>query len=118
VVEKDAKECERLADRIGKELREKHDTAEIALLQAKALYNATVVEKDAKECERLADRIGKELLSRHNTAEIALEQARALVLFAVKLDDEEKLEIYQRVQTLLAPYGLSFDDLIRPSGPQ
>jgi len=114
VVEESAKERERLADRIGTELLSKYPTAEIALAQAKALMNATVVEQSAKERERLADRIETELLSKYPTAEIALAQAQALVQFGARLDEEEKLvELFQRIQTLLAPFGLSWEDLTR-----
>jgi hypothetical protein len=51
VGEQDAQRCEELAERISK-LRDRHDTAEIALMLAKALLNATVGERDAQRSRR------------------------------------------------------------------
>jgi hypothetical protein len=58
-------------------LSDRHGTSEIALLQAKALVNATVVEADPRQRQALAARIG-EILLRHETPEIAELYARAI----------------------------------------
>jgi hypothetical protein len=62
--------------RIG-QLRASHDTAEIALLEAHALCDATVGEPDLQWREVLAVRIGQ-LRASHVTTEIALLEAQAL----------------------------------------
>jgi hypothetical protein len=96
IFEPDPNQRMAIADRIGK-LREKHDTAEIALVEAVALANVAVGGGDQKDRTELddqledvklvmkaaealttaiADRVGK-LREKHHTAEIAFVEAAA-----------------------------------------
>ncbi len=103
-VEPDPRQVEALANRIG-ELLARHDTPEIALRQAEALYNATVGEPDPRQVEALANRIG-ELLTRHDTSEIALEQAKALFNVTVGEPDPRQVEaLANRIGELLSRHN-------------
>ena len=73
-----ATQCSGVGTNAMTTLAARHDTAAIALEQARALVNAATVEADPRQREVIADRIG-ELRARHDTADIALEEARALV---------------------------------------
>ena len=95
-----ATQCSGVGTNAMSTLAPRHDTADIALEQARALVNASTVEADPRQREVIADRIG-ELRSRHDTADIALEQARALVNAAtVEADPRQREVIADRIGEL------------------
>ena len=87
-VQPDPAHCDALAGQIGL-IRGEHDTAEIALEQAKALRNATVGQPDPAHREALAGQIGL-IRGEHDTAEIALQQAKALLSASVVQPDPDR----------------------------
>jgi hypothetical protein len=93
------KERRRVLDTQIRELLEQHNTAEIALVRAKALANQAVGEPWG--LEGWVKAIGK-LLERHNTAEIALCQALVLYNATVAAPDMHPcLALAERIGKLL-----------------
>jgi hypothetical protein len=103
-VEPNPRQCEALANRIGK-LLDRHDSLAIALAQAQALFNATAGEPDPRQCEARANRIS-ELLDRHDSPAIALAQAQALHnATAVEPDPRQHEALANRIGELLVRHN-------------
>lgn len=86
-------------------LRDRYDTAEIGLEEARALMNGTVVEPDPAKRVALADRIGL-LRDRYDTAEIGLQEARALCnAMSGQEDAERRREFVERIRALVERFG-------------
>jgi hypothetical protein len=103
--------AERAVQRI-EDLLHEHNTAEIALVQAKALVNVTWVEPDPGKHAALAQRIA-EIRREHNTSEIALEQAKALFNATVGEPDRAKrLAVALRIAALRQEHNTAKINLV------